>query len=111
MRFEKTTYLILNIGDEIMANIKSQKKRIITNERNRVHNVDFRSKMRTSIKKVKVACSNNDLAKAKELLPLAISLIDKSVKDGIQHQNTAARQKSNLMTMVNKLESKSQATA
>ena len=52
-----------------MANIKSQKKRILTNERNRIHNVDFRSKMRTSIKKVKLACSNNDLEKAKELLP------------------------------------------
>lgn len=87
-----------------MANIKSQKKRIITAERNRVHNVDFRSKMRTSIKKVKLAVSNNDLDKAKELLPVAISLIDKSVKEGIQHQNTAARQKSQLTTLVNDLQ-------
>ena len=87
-----------------MANIKSQKKRILTNERNRIHNVDFRSKMRTSIKKVKLACSNNDLEKAKELLPLAISLIDKSVKEGIQHPNTSARQKSSITVMVNKLQ-------
>ena len=87
-----------------MANIKSQKKRILTNERNRIHNVDFRSKMRTSIKKVKLACSNNDLEKAKELLPLAISLIDKSVKEGIQHPNTAARQKSSITVMVKKLQ-------
>lgn len=94
-----------------MANIKSQKKRIITTERNRVHNVDFRSKMRTSIKKVKAAVANNDLAKAKELLPVAISLIDKSVKEGIQHQNTASRQKSSLTTLVNELEKNSQAQA
>ena len=87
-----------------MANIKSQKKRILTNERNRIHNVDFRSKMRTSIKKVKLACSNNDLEKAKELLPLAISLIEKSVKEGIQNPNTAARQKSSITVMVNKLQ-------
>ena len=74
-----------------MANIKSQKKRILTNERNRQANVAFRSKMRTSIKKVKAACEKKDLALAEQLLPLAVSLIDKSVKEGIQKQNTASR--------------------
>ena len=84
-----------------MANIKSQKKRILTNERNRQANVAFRSKMRTSIKKVKAACEKKDLAE--QLLPLAVSLIDKSVKEGIQKQNTASRQKSSLMLAVNAL--------
>ena len=74
-----------------MANIKSQKKRILTNERNRIHNVDFRSKMRTSIKKVKVACSNIDVEKAKERLALASAVMDKSVKEGVQRPKTAAR--------------------
>lgn len=86
-----------------MANIKSQKKRILTNERNRQANVAFRSKMRTSIKKVKAACEKKDLALAEQLLPLAVSLIDKSVKEGIQKQNTASRQKSSLMLAVNAL--------
>ena len=86
-----------------MANIKSQKKRILTNERNRVANVSFRSKMRTEIKKVKAAVEKKDLALAEQLLPGAISLIDKSVKEGIQKSNTAARQKSHLMLAVNSL--------
>ena len=86
-----------------MANIKSQKKRILTNERNRQANVAFRSKMRTSIKKFKAACEKKDLALAEQLLPLAVSLIDKSVKEGIQKQNTASRQKSSLMLAVNAL--------
>lgn len=86
-----------------MANIKSQKKRIITSERNRVSNVAKRSAMRTSIKKVKAAVAAKDLALAEKLLPEAVSLIDKSVKDGIQHANTAARQKSQLYVAVNGL--------
>ena len=76
-----------------MANIKSQKKRILTNERNRQANVAFRSKMRTSIKKVKAACEKKDLALAEQLLPLAVSLIDKSVKEGIQIGRASCRER------------------
>ncbi len=86
-----------------MANIKSQKKRIITNEKRRKANASFRSQMRTAIKKVRVACENKDLEAAEALLPNAISLIDKSVKKGVQHINTASRQKSHLVLQVNEL--------
>ncbi len=86
-----------------MANIKSQKKRIITNEKRRQNNASFKSQMRTAIKKVRVACENRDLEAAEALLPNAISLIDKSVKKGVQHINTASRQKSHLNLMVNDL--------
>ncbi len=86
-----------------MANIKSQKKRILIDERNRQHHAAFKSKMRTAIKKVKAAVAANDLALAEKLLPEAVALIDKSVKEGIQSLNTAARQKSSLMKAVNSL--------
>lgn len=86
-----------------MANIKSQKKRILTNERNRQANASFKSEMRTAIKKVKVAVENKDLELAEKLLPEAVALIDKSVKDGVQALNTASRQKSSLMKAVNSL--------
>lgn len=86
-----------------MANIKSQQKRILIDERNRQHHAAFKSKMRTAIKKVKAACEAKDLVLAEKLLPEAIALIDKSVKEGIQALNTASRQKSSLMIAVNAL--------
>lgn len=86
-----------------MANIKSQVKRIKTNEKARQRNASRKSALRTAMKKVRVAVSNNDKANAEVLLKHAFSLIDKSVSDGIQHQNTAARQKSELSSLVNSL--------
>ena len=93
-----------------MANIKSQKKRILIDERNRQHNASFKSQMRTAIKKVKAACEKKDLELAEKLLPEAVSLIDKSVKEGIQALNTASRQKSSLMKAVNALKAAPAAT-
>ncbi len=86
-----------------MANIKSQVKRIRTNEKARQRNAAYKSSMRTAIKKVQKACADKDVELAKSLLPLAISKIDRSVAKGIQHKRTAARQKSHLMTLVNSL--------
>ena len=50
-----------------MANIKSQIKRIVTNEKARVRNSSAKSAMRTAIKKVKLAVEAKDLAKAEVL--------------------------------------------
>jgi small subunit ribosomal protein S20 len=89
-----------------MANIKSQKKRIEIDERNRQAHASFKSQMRTAVKKVNAAIAANDKKAATALLPEAISLIDKSVKMGIQKSNTAARQTSSLMAKVNALDKK-----
>ena len=86
-----------------MANIKSQIKRIGTNEKARQRNVSAKSAIRTAVKKVKVAVEAKDVKAAEELLNKAFVLIDKSVSDGIQHKNTAARQKSELSRLVNSL--------
>ena len=86
-----------------MANIKSQIKRIKTNEKARQRNASAKSAIRTSIKKVKLAVEAKDLAKAEELLNAAFRLIDKSVSDGVQHKYTAARQKGELSRLVNSL--------
>jgi small subunit ribosomal protein S20 len=86
-----------------MANIKSQIKRIGTNEKARVRNASAKSAVRTSIKKVRLAVEAKDLAKAEEALRAAERLIDKSVSDGIQHKNTASRQKSEIRRLVNSL--------
>lgn len=86
-----------------MANIKSQIKRIRTNEKARQRNVSAKSTVRTAIKKVKLAVEAKDLEKAEGLLVEAFRLIDKSVSDGIQHANTAARQKGEIQRLVNSL--------
>ena len=86
-----------------MANIKSQVKRIKTNEKARQRNASKKSAIRTAIKKVKLAVEAKDLAKAEEALRAAERLIDKSVSDGIQHKNTSARQKSEIRRLVNSI--------
>lgn len=86
-----------------MANIKSQKKRILTNEKARILNMSFKSKVRTQIKKVEKSVAANDKAAALEGLTLAVSLIDKSVVKHVQHAKTAARQKSYIQNLVNSL--------
>ncbi len=93
-----------------MANIKSQKKRVITNEKRRMANASFKSSMRTAIKKVRLAVEAGDLEAAEKALPIAVSLIDKSVGRGVQHINTASRQKAHCMASVASLRaSKAQA--
>ena len=86
-----------------MANIKSQIKRIGTNEKARQRNASKKSAIRTASKKVRLAVEAKDKEKAVALLNDAFRLIDKSVNDGVQHKNTAARQKAELSRLVNSL--------
>ncbi len=87
-----------------MANIKSEKKRILVRKRNKAQNVPIKSRMRHSIKDCELAIEAGDLAKAKELIKTAFHNIDKCVKNGVEHKNTAARQKSHLMSKLASLE-------
>ena len=86
-----------------MANIKSQIKRNRTNEEARKRNASAKSACRTAAKKVRLAVEAKDLAKAEEALRAAFRLIDKTVSDGVQHENTAARQKGELQRLVNSI--------
>jgi small subunit ribosomal protein S20 len=86
-----------------MANIKSQIKRNKTNEKARQRNKAAKSAIRTASKRVRVAVEAKDLEAAEKALLAATSLIDKSVSDGVQHKNTASRQKSELQRLVNSL--------
>jgi small subunit ribosomal protein S20 len=80
-----------------MANIQSQTKRILTNQKAEDHNFAFKASMRTAMKKVKSLLAKKDLAGATAALAIANKFIDKSVSHGIQKTQTAARQKSRLM--------------
>lgn len=86
-----------------MAQIKSQIKRIGTNEKARQRNVSYRSRIATESKKVRVAVENKDAKAAAEALKVALKLIDKSVTAGVYTRNTAARKKSSLSKLVNGL--------
>jgi small subunit ribosomal protein S20 len=59
--------------------------------------------MKTVVKKVEVAVSENNAETAQQQLPDALRILDKSVSKGIIHKNKAARKKSNLTRKVNGL--------
>ena len=86
-----------------MAIIKSQKKRIRTNEISRQRNVAVRSRVKTLTGTAEEAIEAKDAEKAKTAVTEAISAIDRAVTKGVIHRNTAARRKSNLQQKVNAL--------
>ena len=81
-----------------MANIKSQKKRILTNEKARVANKAVRSELKTRTKAAVTAAGTDASADA---LKLAVKKLDKAATKGVIHPNAAARRKSRLMKRVN----------
>jgi small subunit ribosomal protein S20 len=83
-----------------MANTKSAEKRnrqnVQARERNRAH----RSTLRTAVKKLRGAVASGDAAQAQELLPVTLSIIDKTAQKKVIHANTASRYKSRLAQKV-----------
>jgi small subunit ribosomal protein S20 len=85
-----------------MPNHKSAEKRVRQNEKRRDNNRSNRSRLRTSIKKLRAALAGSgSMEEAATLLPATISTIDKAVQKGVLHRNAAARYKSRLTTRVN----------
>lgn len=86
-----------------MANIKSQKKRILTNEKARQRNQAVKSDLRTSIKKVRNAIAAGDKDAAQAAQREAARKLDKAASKGVIHKNNAANRKSGLAAKVNAL--------
>lgn len=86
-----------------MPNIKSQVKRVKTNEKRRQFNASYKASMRTAIKNVEVAIETKNVEAAKEAYNTANKKLDKAVAKGICHKNFAARQKSRLSKKINAL--------
>ncbi|MCU1458384.1 MAG: ribosomal protein [Actinomycetia bacterium] len=84
-----------------MANIKSQKKRILTNEKARLRNKAVRSELKTRIKRVQDSFGAES-PDTPELLRLAQKRIDKAGEKGRIHKNQASRRVSRLMKAANK---------
>jgi small subunit ribosomal protein S20 len=86
-----------------VANIKSQVKRIRTNERSRLRNQSVKSSLRTAIRTFREAAAAGDKDKAGELLVSTSRQLDKAVSKGVIHANQAANKKSALAKLANKL--------
>lgn len=86
-----------------MANIKSQKKRNLTNEKARQRNLSVKSELKTAVNKVTAAVAAGDKEAAQPALQAASRKLDKAVSKGVIHKNQAANRKSSISKKVQAL--------
>jgi small subunit ribosomal protein S20 len=83
-----------------VANIKSQIKRIRTNELARLRNKAVKSELKTHVRRVREAVAAGDKETATTALRVATTKLDKAVSKGVIHANQAANRKSSLAKQV-----------
>ena len=86
-----------------MANTAQARKRARQASKRRAHNVDLRSRARTSIKRVTQAIEKQDKAAAQQAYAQAVKVMDQVADKGLLHRNTVARYKSRLNTRIRAL--------
>ena len=84
-----------------MPNIKSAKKRVKTNAKERQVNILANSSMKTAIKKFEKSVKDGNKEEASNNLNIAMQRIDKAVNRNLVHKNKAARIKSRLTKLNN----------
>ena len=77
-----------------MANIASQKKRILRSERERKENRLLTSTVKTHFRRLESAVAEGDAGKIEAEHKELVSKIDKAIQKGAMHKNTGARKKS-----------------
>ncbi|NQW74863.1 MAG: 30S ribosomal protein S20 [Candidatus Planktophila sp.] len=85
-----------------MANIKSQIKRIKTNEKARLRNKSVSSSIKTAVRKFRDAVSAGDAAVISAELRTASQALDVAVQKGVLHRNSAANKKSSMAKAASK---------
>ena len=88
-----------------MANIKSQIKRIKTNEKARLRNKSVKSSLKTAIRKFREAADAGNTTAAATLARDAGRALDKAASKGVIHANQAANRKSALDKRVSQMSS------
>lgn len=83
-----------------MAQHASARKATRQSLKRRARNRSNNSRVRTQIKKLRLAIAGGDAAAAAGMLPATVSEIDKASKSGVLHDNAAARYKSRLTRAV-----------
>lgn len=76
-----------------MANIASQKKRILRTERERIENRRMTSAVKTGFRRLESAVAAGETETVENEHSTLVSLIDKAVQKGALHANTGARKK------------------
>lgn len=79
-----------------MANHFSALKRARQTEKRTNQNRNNKSRFRTALRRFRTALQSSDATEAKSAFGETVSVIDKAVKNGVIHKNTAARYKSRL---------------
>jgi small subunit ribosomal protein S20 len=87
----------------LVANIKSQIKRIGTNEKARLRNKSVKSSLKTGIRRFRAAAEAGDRDAAVTLLQDVSKQLDKAASKGVIHPNQAANKKSALAQRANSL--------
>jgi small subunit ribosomal protein S20 len=77
-----------------MANIHSQKKRILRSERERLENKRYTSTIKTYFRRLDAAATAGDAEQTAAEHKQLVTMIDKAVKVGALHRNNGARKKS-----------------
>ena len=86
-----------------MPNIKSSKKDVIQSKIAYEKNKAAKTALKTVIKKFDASLVDGNRAAAEGAYKLAVQAVDKAVKSGVLHKNTAARKKSSMTLQLNKL--------
>jgi small subunit ribosomal protein S20 len=86
-----------------VANIKSQLKRIRTNEKARLRNKAVKSSLKTAVRKFREAAASGEKDRAVRELVTASRALDKAVSKGVIHRNQAANRKSAMAKRSNEL--------
>jgi small subunit ribosomal protein S20 len=77
-----------------VANIKSQIKRNLQNERAHRRNKSVKTAVKTSIRRFRAAAESGDAEQARLLARAATRKLDKAASSGVIHKNQAANRKS-----------------
>jgi small subunit ribosomal protein S20 len=83
-----------------MANIASQKKRILRSERERTENRLVTSAVKTHFRRLESAVEGRDASAAEAEHRSLVSRIDKAIQKGALHKNTGARKKARAARLV-----------
>ncbi len=87
-----------------MANHKNALKKHKQNVQARLRNRLHKSRMRTALQKLRKALADGDVATAKTLIGPTLSIVDRTAKHGVIHDNAAARTKSRLTLALQRAE-------
>jgi len=79
-----------------LANLKSSKKDILRSRKRRGRNLNVRSRVKSAVRKARVASAAGDPVVASEMTRQACRLLDKAASKGAIHKRQAARRKSRI---------------